>query len=177
MHEDRNETPAIMLTAAGSEKVAVEAMKLGAYDYVRKELTDLYHLANLIKATHERHLFRVARAFEEEQAKEMVLNKEATDKVRDVINAITPTLNTAFANISADLDSRCQELLASLPPQARKELVQIMLDVQTQSRRLEAGVRGLLALYQLTYARHPEAKEIDHIRREFEERTKHESST
>jgi DNA-binding NtrC family response regulator len=37
MHEAGVETPAFILTAAGSESVAVEAMKLGAYDYCRKE--------------------------------------------------------------------------------------------------------------------------------------------
>src|SRR3989339_594610 len=37
MHEEKIDTPVIMMTAAGSESVAVEAMKLGAYDYVRKE--------------------------------------------------------------------------------------------------------------------------------------------
>ncbi len=37
------ETPVIMLTGAGSGAVAVEAMKLGAYDYQRKEQIDLPH--------------------------------------------------------------------------------------------------------------------------------------
>ncbi|MBM4162614.1 MAG: response regulator, partial [Ignavibacteria bacterium] len=34
MHEQKIDTPVVMMTAAGSESVAVEAMKLGAYDYV-----------------------------------------------------------------------------------------------------------------------------------------------
>jgi hypothetical protein len=38
--------------------------------------------------------------------------------------------------------------------------------------KLEVGIRGLLAIYQLTYARYPEVKEIDRIRSEFEERTR-----
>ena len=70
MHRSGNETPAFILTAAGSESTAVEAMKLGAYDYCRKEDTDLQHLVTLIRATHERHMFRVTSILEEERARE-----------------------------------------------------------------------------------------------------------
>src|SRR3989337_2145300 len=48
MHEQKIETPVVMMTAAGSEMVAVEAMKLGAYDYVRKEHVEIDHIEILI---------------------------------------------------------------------------------------------------------------------------------
>jgi DNA-binding response OmpR family regulator len=171
MHEDKNETPTFMLTAAGSETVAVEAMKLGAYDYCRKEQVDIQHLANLIKATHERHVLRVTRAIEEERAREILLNNEATDKVRDVINAITPTLNSALATISADFETRGEGILAKLSPEERRELRAMIQGVQGQVGKLEAGIRGLLAIYQLVYVRYSEAKELERIKMEFEAST------
>src|SRR5512137_1816175 len=58
MHEDKNETPVVMLTGAGSEVVAVEAMSLGAYDYIPKERIEVDHLPITINGAHERHLFR-----------------------------------------------------------------------------------------------------------------------
>jgi DNA-binding response OmpR family regulator len=169
------ETPALMLTAAGSETIAVESMKLGAYDYCRKEDTDIQHLANLIHATHERHLFRVTSVLEEERSREISLNREATDKVNDVINAITPALNSAFANIAVDLELNQEELFAGLPPSEKSRLKQLFLGVQKEVLRIEAGVRGLLALYKLLYARYPESKEIERIRTEFEERANSEN--
>lgn len=172
MHEDKNETPVVMLTAAGSETVAVEAMKLGAYDYCRKEHTDIQQIANLVRGSHERRMFRVAKAFEEEHAREIVLDKEATDKVRDVINAITPSLNSAFGDIAAEVETKLEEVLAKLPQQERRELRALLNNIQDQVGVLETGVRGLLSLYQLVYARHPEAKEIENIRKEFEARTR-----
>jgi len=171
MHEDKNETPTFMLTAAGSETVAVEAMKLGAYDYCRKEQVDIQHLSNLIRATHERHVLRVTREIEEERAREILLNAEATDKVRDVINAITPTLNSALASISVDFETKGERILAYLPPGERRELEEMIQDVQSQVAKLEAGLRGLLAIYQLVYVRYPEAIELERIKREFEEKT------
>jgi DNA-binding response OmpR family regulator len=171
MNRSGIETPVLVLTAAGSEAVAVEAMKLGAYDYCRKEDTDIQHLANLVHATHERHLFRVTSLLEEERTREISLNREATDRVTDVINTITPALNSAFANIAVDLEIDQEQSFAGLPPEEQRRLREMFLNMQKQVLRIEAGVRGLLALYKLLYARYPEAKEIDRIRQEFEERT------
>jgi DNA-binding NtrC family response regulator len=67
IQEHSLEIPVVMLTAAGSDVVAVEAMKLGAYDYVRKEQLDLQHLGVVIHATQERHQFRIAKSLEEER--------------------------------------------------------------------------------------------------------------
>jgi DNA-binding response OmpR family regulator len=170
MNQTGIETPVLILTAVGSETVAVESMKLGAYDYCRKEDTDIQHLANLIRATHERHLFRVTSMMEEERTREISLNKEATDKVNDVINAITPALNSAFANIAVDLEMNQEQLFAGLPPSEQSRMRHLFLNMQKEVLRIEAGVRGLLALYKLLYARYPESKEIDRIRKEFEER-------
>jgi len=170
MNRSGVETPALMLTAAGSESIAVESMKLGAYDYCRKEDTDIQHLANLIRASHERHLFRVTSVMEEERTREITLNKEATDKVNDVINAITPALNSAFANIAADLEVNQEQLFANLPPSEQSRFKQLFLNMHKELSMIEAGVRGLLALYKLLYARYPESKEIDRIRKEFEDR-------
>lgn len=164
------ETPVLVLTAAGSETIAVESMKLGAYDYCRKEDTDTQHLANLIRATHERHLFRVTSMLEEERTREITLNKEATDKVNDVINAITPALNSAFANIAVDLEINQEQFFAGLPPSEQSRFRQLFLNMQKEVLRIEAGVRGLLAIYKLLYAHFPESTEIDRIRKEFEER-------
>jgi len=46
MREKEVDTPVIFLTGQGSEKVAVAAMKLGAYDYLTKT-SDMSHLAQL----------------------------------------------------------------------------------------------------------------------------------
>jgi DNA-binding response OmpR family regulator len=157
-----------MLTAAGSEGVAVEAMKLGAYDYLRKEQIDVPHLALDIQAVHERHEFRVERVIEGERAKEMSLNKEATDKMRDVINAITPTLNDTFAQLSAELDIRMSRTVSTLPDAPRQVLTNSKNEIQKQLRRLETGVRGLLSLYKIVHARHSETPELETIKKEFE---------
>jgi DNA-binding response OmpR family regulator len=169
--DNQMETPVVMLTAAGSDVVAVEAMKLGAYDYVRKEQLDLQHLKVVIDATHERHQFRIAKSLEEERTQEIGLNNLATDKVRDVLNAITPSLNSALANINGDIETRGEEICKQLSSPQREEVRDLLQQIQRSAVLLETSIRGLLGLYRMLYAHHDEVKELDRLKREIEEKT------
>ena len=170
IQEHNREIPVVMLTAAGSDIVAVEAMKLGAYDYVRKEQLDLQHLGIVINATHERHQFRIARSLEEERAHEIGLNVLATDKVRDVLNALTPTINSALANINGDIETRGEELSRQLPSPQREQVHELLQQIQGSAVLLETSIRGLLGLYRMLYAHHAETQELDRLKREIEEK-------
>ncbi len=168
MVEQKNRTPVVMLTAAGSEQVAVEAMKLGAYDYVRKELIDIAHMDVLIRATHERHMYRVDREIEEERLREIVLNKEATERARDVINAITPTVSTALAGMSTALETKGEEILKKLPQAERRELRTLFEELNRYERMLVASTKGLMGLFQIVYTHYTGMPIIENIRSEFE---------
>ncbi|MCX7985168.1 MAG: response regulator [Bacteroidetes bacterium] len=168
IQEHKIETPVVMLTAAGSESIAVEAMKLGAYDYIRKEHLDLHHLGVVIHGTHERHELRIARALEEERMREIALNALATDKVRDVLNALTPSINDAFANIHSELEVQGDKILKEIPERYRKELQELLKRIQKETVALETAIRGLLGLYRILYAHHAEVSEIERLKREIE---------
>lgn len=172
IHDEQMETPVVMLTAAGTDVVAVEAMKLGAYDYVRKEQLDLQHLGVVIHATNERHQFRIAKAIEEERMREIGLNILATDKVRDVLNAITPTLNSALAEINSEIEVVGEKLCRELPTPYRQDIQDLLRQIQRHAITLETSIRGLLGLYRMLYAHHAEVQEIDRLKREIEEKSK-----
>ena len=168
MHEQKNQTPVVMLTAAGSETVAVEAMKFGAYDYIRKEHIDIRKLAIIIQATHERHLFRISKEIELEREREARLNIEATEKVRRVLNIIAPRLNSDFAAIGVELDLRAKLIRETLSSEELEHFNRMVSEVQSHVFAIESGVQGLLNLYKIMYARHTEVKEIESIKGEFE---------
>jgi DNA-binding NtrC family response regulator len=171
LSENNIETPVVILTAAGTDVVAVEAMKLGAYDYVRKEQLDLQHLGIVINATHERRQFRIAKQLEEERAREIGLNNLATDKVRDVLNALTPSLNSALANINGDIETRGEELCKQLPSPQREQVQDLLHQIQRSAVMLETSIRGLLGLYRMLYAHYAEVQELDRMKREIENKT------
>lgn len=168
MHEQKIETPVVMLTAAGSENVAVEAMKLGAYDYLRKEHIDIQRLAIVIQSTNERHQFRIAREFELEKEHEIRLNLEATEKVRRLLNTMAPRLNEDFAAVGVELELRSKLITESLNEEGRAHLDAMIRELRRHVSSIEGGVRGLFSLYKVMYALHTEEKEIEQIRGEFE---------
>jgi DNA-binding response OmpR family regulator len=77
MNDGNNRTPVIMVTAAGSETVAVEAIKLGAYDYFRKDQIDIDKLPLAIMGAHERHLYR--KEMERRQREQILLKEKEKD--------------------------------------------------------------------------------------------------
>ncbi len=169
MNAQKIGTPVVVLTGAGNEQVAVEAMKLGAYDYLRKEEIDIQHLGTVIDATRERHLFRISKEFEEEQAKEILLNNEATEKLRRTINALTPSLNSALAEIAVELEISGTHSLEELPESPKKERLQKSLaEMKRQVAVLESGINTLLRLYQVVYAHHDMAAIIETMKQEVE---------
>ncbi len=172
MKAGRRETPVIMLTAYDSGAVAEQAMKLGAYDYLRKDKLDLSILTHAIDATHERHLYRIEQQFEEERLREMGLDSKATDKARDVLSTVSPPLNTAIANINFELEVKAEDVLRDLSPEVRGKVKSMFANIQGEIRVLETSVRGLLTLYRILYAHHTEQAEIDEIRKELEKSLK-----
>lgn len=168
MLEEKNTTPVIMLTAAGSEQVAVEALKLGAYDYVRKELIDVAHIDILIRGVNERHLFRVAEALEQEKQGEMAMNNYATDLVRLVMNAVTPKLNTTLAQLSTCAEIDPKEVLSRIPVDQRESLQKIFSEILEHTQKLDIITNGILHLFQHLYAHHSELTEIENIKHWFQ---------
>jgi FixJ family two-component response regulator len=172
MHEQKVPTPVIMLTAAGSEFVAVEAMKLGAYDYLRKEEIEIPHLALAIRATHERHLFRIQKTIDEERAREIRLNKEATENVQIILNQITPILNDMIAGIAVDLEAKAVEIGKHIPKRIQENYVGLINGLRRQMSVLEGAIREILNLYRFMYAKYSDAAEIQQIRAQWESKVK-----
>jgi DNA-binding NtrC family response regulator len=164
MLEEKNETPVVMLTAAGSEQIAVEALKLGAYDYVRKELIDINHIDILLRGTCERHQFRVAEAMEKEKQGEMAMDNYATDLVRLVINAVTPKLNTSLAQITVCAETYPKDVLIRIHKNERRDLDEIFGEILEHVKILESSTTGLLNLIDLLYARRELLPEIEKIK-------------
>lgn len=101
MYEQKMDTPVLMLTGAGTETVAVEAMKLGAYDYIRKEHVEIFHLPIIINGVYERYLFK------KEKEKRIRSEEEKARAIKDVgalresITAMVEIMNDVLTKLNA----------------------------------------------------------------------------
>lgn len=111
IHEQKITTPVIMVTAAGTETVAVEAMKLGAYDYVRKEHIEIDHFELMINAVHERYLFRKEREDREIEQRQREKNRAALEMHQNTAEAFTDFLTNSLTVLSMRMDEFSRDIL------------------------------------------------------------------
>jgi two-component system nitrogen regulation response regulator GlnG len=106
----------IMMTAYGTSQTAIEAMKLGAYDYVLKPF-DIPHLKNLLaealgvaRAIGQETASFPAKATAEELRQSIVGNSPAMQQVYKLIGQVAPTgttiLNTGESGTGKELVAR-----------------------------------------------------------------------
>lgn len=88
VNELNSSTAVIMITGQGDEKVAVEAMKSGAYDYIVKSTGYLTTLPLVIKKAIEKHLLTIA----QQQMKDQLVEH---NKSLNILYQISSTLNVA----------------------------------------------------------------------------------
>ena len=86
-------TPSIMMTAHGSVETAIEAMKLGASDYLMKPFTNDEIRFHVRRAIEQRDLVRENAALRKEQSRlgqveNMVGNSTAIEQVREMIRRV-----------------------------------------------------------------------------------------
>ena len=153
IHEQKIETPVIMLTAAGNEEVAVEAMKLGAYDYIRKEYIEVDHLPIAINGVYERYLFRKEKERREQEERDREKNVAALKMFQDTTGSVSHFVNTSLSVLSLNLEEYERHLLPIIPKEKRTQLMNVFDNMKQEIKAVTTGVKSLLSLSSLTYQR------------------------
>jgi DNA-binding response OmpR family regulator len=146
MDEDKIETPTIMFTGAGSENIAIEALKLGAYDYIRKDMFDMNHLPILINGVHERYLFKKERKLYEDLHKQKGQNLATAEMTRNYISINAQLLNTTLSMISMVMEDTEKELKLNLPEEAKLHIEEAYGTLKESFRIISFGSKSLLNL-------------------------------
>jgi DNA-binding response OmpR family regulator len=168
MIEEKIDTPAIMLTGAGSENVAIEAMKLGAYDYVRKDLFDLNHLPILINGVHERFLFKQERKLYEDLHKQKGHNLATAEMTRNYISINAQLLNTTLSMISMVMEDTEKELKLNLPQEAKLYIEEAYGTLKESYKIISFGSKSLLNLTRTISSRLEGTIDVQHDIEELE---------
>ncbi len=146
MHQQKVDTPVIMITGAGSEDIAVEAIKHGVYDYVRKDLLGKDRLSLAVKSVHERYLYR--RAIIEREAEERVLKEK--QKELDALQVFHTTVNSVGQMVERGLSAlaekikKHEEVLQNSPnAEMREKLLPVLKELNEDIQMISSGVSSM----------------------------------
>lgn len=95
LNEKNIDTPVIMITGYGCEEVAVEAMKLGAYDYANKGHISFDYVPVLIHNTTERHHLR------KQQNRDTQTINTLNEAVETAVNRVDKSLSTLVVRFNS----------------------------------------------------------------------------
>ncbi len=147
INEQKLDTPVIMLTGAGSENIAVEVMKLGAYDYIKKDQLDLEHLPILIDGTYERYIFKKEKEHIETLKRDSGRHLQNIHEFQDSLSLMELTIKNLLAVVTLEIDDL--ELNLSIP-ERQAETKQIIDQVRGLKEQCEILTTTLLTLFEIS---------------------------
>ncbi|MBN1399167.1 MAG: response regulator [Bacteroidetes bacterium] len=146
IHEQKLDTPVIMLTGVGSETIAVEALKLGAYDYIPKDNLKLHHLAVVINGVYERYLFRKDKRSQEEYKKHRESDRVTFDLFHSTLISLSHILSNSISLLSMSLDETFKPIMSSISQEEQQRMQNALTEMRQQFGVLSSGVESLLSL-------------------------------
>lgn len=171
MLEQKADTPVIMLTAAGSEGIAVEAMKLGAYDYMRKDQIDPRHIPIVINGVRERYLFRKEKERESKKSTQFGHSRQLFETIQKTVLTLSNSLTSGLSVARLDLQQIETTLQILSPPESSEELHQTFKEIKGEYELIESLSRSMNNLVQVMFDRLVGSLNDDTARREVERET------
>lgn len=168
MHEQKMETPVIMFTAAGSENIAVEAMKLGAYDYVRKDHVDIEHIPHLIDSVYERYLFRKEKERLEKAEQEFQIRASAIEMFHKIVTPIGLYMNTTLAVLEMQTVNQWYFLEKFVPPERKEHFERSFAKTRAAFKSISLGIKALTDFSDIVYSKPVIEKEISKVQEELQ---------
>jgi DNA-binding response OmpR family regulator len=146
MHEQKMDTPVIMLTAVGSENIAVEAMKLGAYDYFAKDTIDIFHLPIAINSTYERYLFKKEKIRNQMNEQTRVKNLKAAELFHATLSSLSYIVNNSISLLVLNIQEDMQSLLPQIKEKAQAQFMQAFNEIAQDMNVISVSVHAMLNL-------------------------------
>jgi DNA-binding response OmpR family regulator len=163
MHEEKMDTPVVMLTAAGSEHVAVEAMKMGAYDYVRKDQIDTAHLRILIDGVVERYLFRKEKERREMVEREREKSLVAIEMFHMMLASLAQIVDNSLSIVALRTRQHEKKLRPLVAGEGQQRLTQVFGELTQEHWIIKTAVKSMLDMANDLHGNFTEANYIERM--------------
>jgi DNA-binding response OmpR family regulator len=134
MCEEKIVIPVVLLTGAGNETIAVEVMKLGACDYLRKDQLDLSRLPIIIRAALEQRKERSPEARKSIPANTPETIPTPSEFMQELNESFLQSSTTAFDLIGDEFAEYRERVRPKLVRSVRPDLDRVMESIQDQLR-------------------------------------------
>ena len=171
VNEQKMEVPVVMLTAAGTETVAVEAMKLGAYDYIRKEQIDINHVPIILRGVYERYLFRAEKEQRENLEKERAASVVAIEAFHDTLATLAQIANTTLTILSTNIEG-CERELKKHPLSEEKqyELATKIAEMKQNFSVIASSVKSMFSIANMLHGNFGDTQYATQIQQQIKDR-------
>jgi DNA-binding response OmpR family regulator len=130
MFEQKLETPAVVLTGAGTETIAVEAMKFGAYDYIPKQQFDRHHFPIVVQSIIERRSFKVEQNLRKTLELDRLKIQHTMGSMEDAVVSLQGAVANTLTLIGSTLEERRLELEMLVAAENHHEVARICADMK-----------------------------------------------
>lgn len=172
IHDEKMDVPVILLTGPGMESVASRGLKLGAYDYLRKDYFEYNHIPIIIDGVYERYLYR------KEQDARALLEKEkekqlpSLEMLRDTVTSIAHIVNTNLSVISLNIEERAHELEAFISNEGKEYLEKANTEMKQEYNLISLVSKSLIELSHVMYERFKGVEDTRVIEEEMQNKLK-----
>jgi CheY-like chemotaxis protein len=146
MHEQKLDTPAIVLTGAGSENIAVESLKLGAYDYIRKDHFDRDHFPILAHGVYERYLFKKEKSQRDTRSEELAKELVSLESLKTSLAALAWITDSTQKKISSLTQNGDRLLTVTVNSEARQHLEHLFQDIRIECETFSTASTAMINL-------------------------------
>lgn len=154
LHEQKMQIPVIILTGSGSDTIAVEMMKLGAYDYVRKDQIEISRFPVLVNTTLEGYQSRLERQRTGASAGRALQKNDVISMLENTSSSFSRSAEAVIGLIADEFDEYHKRVRPNLAPSARSDVDRIMKNFQEQLKLVTLFTKTLADLTLISRTQH-----------------------
>lgn len=152
MEERKLTIPTIMLTAGGSEDLAAEALRLGAYDYMRKDQVEFDHLPIIVQGVYERSMYRKEVSKRQEEMLEAVEKEKEIAAMRNfqqTVQSIGQFVESGLLNLARTLGKHEDDMRKIVMPEHQQRCGEIFGTINNEIEVVSSGIKSMIELSSL----------------------------